>query len=67
MAVAGMGDVLTGVIAGLLAQTHDLPTAAKIGVLLHAHAGDDASRIGERGMIATDLLPWIRRHANSAP
>lgn len=64
MAVAGMGDVLTGVVAGLLAQTHDLWRAATVGVLLHALAGDDASRIGERGMIATDLLPWIRRHAN---
>lgn len=64
MAVAGMGDVLTGVVAGLLAQTHDLWRAATVGVLIHALAGDDASRIGERGMIATDLLPWIRRHAN---
>lgn len=64
MAVAGMGDVLTGVVAGLLAQTHDLWRAATVGVLLHAMAGDDASRIGERGMIATDLLPWIRRHVN---
>ncbi len=64
MAVAGMGDVLTGVIAGLLAQTHDPETSARVGVLLHAMAGDDASRIGERGMMASDLLPWIRRHAN---
>lgn len=67
MAVAGMGDVLTGVVAGLLAQTHDLSVAAVLGVLLHAMAGDDASRIGERGMLASDLLPWIRRHANPAP
>jgi len=66
MAVAGMGDVLTGVIAGLLAQTRDLPTAAAVGVWLHAMAGDDASRTGERGMVATDLLPWVRRHANPA-
>jgi NAD(P)H-hydrate repair Nnr-like enzyme with NAD(P)H-hydrate dehydratase domain len=62
--VAGMGDVLTGIIAGLLAQGLDQISAARIGVLIHARAGDEASRVGERGMIASDLFPWIRHHVN---
>jgi NAD(P)H-hydrate epimerase len=64
MATGGMGDVLTGVIAGLLAQGLDAETAAIAGVNLHAAAGDMAARDGERGMLATDLMPWIRRLAN---
>ena len=65
MATAGMGDVLSGVIAGLLAQHFLLLDAAKIGVMLHAKAADLAAReSGERGMIATDLMPFIRRLAN---
>lgn len=64
MAVAGMGDVLTGVIAALVAQGLGLTDAARIGVLVHARAGDEASRVGERGMMASDLFPWIRRQVN---
>ncbi len=64
MATAGMGDVLSGVIGGLLAQTHDLTRSVRAGVLLHALAGDAAAADGERGMIAGDLLPWLRRWAN---
>lgn len=64
MAVAGMGDVLTGIIAGLLAQGLDRITAARIGVLIHARAGDEASRVGERGMLASELFPWIRHQVN---
>jgi hydroxyethylthiazole kinase-like uncharacterized protein yjeF len=60
MASAGMGDVLSGIIGGLLAQQVPLISAAKLGVLLHALAGDRASEEGERGMIATDLLPYLR-------
>ncbi len=44
MATAGMGDVLTGVIAGLLAQSGDSARAARLGVLVHALAGDSAAR-----------------------
>ena len=44
MASPGMGDVLTGVIAGIAAQTADLPGAARAGVLVHAMAGDMAAR-----------------------
>jgi NAD(P)H-hydrate epimerase len=64
MACGGMGDVLTGVIAGLLAQRLSLSDAAELGVCLHARAADLAAAEGERGLLATDLMPWIRRLAN---
>jgi NAD(P)H-hydrate epimerase len=63
MATPGMGDVLTGVIAGLLAQLNDAWTAARAGVLVHAVAGDmAAAHLGarvERGLIATDLFAQL--------
>lgn len=64
MASAGMGDVLSGVIAGLCAQGLPSDDAAKMGVCLHAGAGDLAAKEGERGMLATDLMPYIRRLSN---
>jgi NAD(P)H-hydrate epimerase len=65
MASGGMGDVLSGVIAGLLVQWLSPLQAAALGVAIHAAAGDRAARQdGERGMLATDLLPWIRRLVN---
>src|SRR3989338_130118 len=64
MASGGMGDLLSGIIAGLITQTLTLPQAAIAGVGLHAKAGDLASRDGERGMIATDLLPFVRKLIN---
>jgi NAD(P)H-hydrate epimerase len=64
MATAGMGDVLSGVLGGLVAQHISLAKAAKLGVLLHALAGDRAAEEGERGMIATDLLPYLRYMVN---
>jgi NAD(P)H-hydrate epimerase len=64
MAVAGMGDVLTGVIAGLIAQCGDPWLAARCGVLIHARAGDIASSSGERGMLASDLFDAVRRQVN---
>jgi ADP-dependent NAD(P)H-hydrate dehydratase / NAD(P)H-hydrate epimerase len=60
MATAGMGDILSGVIGGLAAQKVPLVAAAKLGVLIHALAGDHAAKEGERGMIASDLLPYLR-------
>lgn len=66
MASGGMGDILTGVIAGILAQTGDLKAAARVGVWLHAWAADCAAEQGERGMSAMDLLPFIRELANPA-
>lgn len=64
MASGGMGDVLTGVIAGLLAQGLTPWDAACLGVGLHARAGDLAARAGERGMLASDLFPYLRALVN---
>ncbi|MDX9768089.1 MAG: NAD(P)H-hydrate dehydratase [Ectothiorhodospiraceae bacterium] len=64
MASGGMGDVLTGVVAGLLAQHLSIETAARVGVTLHATAGDRAAAEGERGLLASDLFCWLRRLAN---
>jgi NAD(P)H-hydrate epimerase len=64
MAVGGMGDLLSGVIAALRAQGMDAFDAAACGALLHAAAGDAAVAEGARGMLPTDLLPWLRRCAN---
>jgi NAD(P)H-hydrate epimerase len=60
MAAPGMGDVLTGIIAALLAQGLTPEDAAAIGVEIHARAGDRAARSGERGLLATDLLAELR-------
>jgi hydroxyethylthiazole kinase-like uncharacterized protein yjeF len=65
MASAGMGDVLTGVIAALRAQGLSSFDAAVAGALLHAAAGDAAARRdGERGLLASDLFPHLRVLAN---
>ncbi len=64
MATAGMGDVLTGVIAGLRAQIPDSALAARCGVLVHALAGDSAAQAGERGLLAGDVLTEIRGRVN---
>lgn len=65
MASAGMGDVLSGVIGGLLAQGVPLLEAAKLGVWLHAKAADEAIiSQGERGLMASDLMPYLRRQIN---
>ncbi|MFL6593259.1 MAG: NAD(P)H-hydrate dehydratase [Luteimonas sp.] len=64
MAGGGMGDLLTGVIAALRAQGLDAFDAACCGALLHACAGDVAARDGERGLLASDLLPELRRLSN---
>lgn len=65
MASGGMGDLLCGVIAGLLAQGLSLENAAAVGVQIHARAGDlAAAHGGERGLLASDLLLPIRELAN---
>lgn len=65
MASGGMGDVLTGVIAGLLAQKLTLEQAARIGVYIHAHAADRAAlQGGERGLLAMDLMSYLQRLVN---
>ncbi len=68
MATGGMGDILTGVIAALLAQGLEPWRAACLGVWVHARAADCAvRREGEIGLMATDTLPWIRRLLNRGP
>jgi NAD(P)H-hydrate epimerase len=64
MASGGMGDLLTGVIAALMAQGCSAWDAARIGVGLHARAGDVAARRGERGLLASDLLDPLRALGN---
>jgi NAD(P)H-hydrate epimerase len=64
MATAGTGDVLTGAIAGILAQCGDPSAAARVGVLVHAMAGDAAARSGERGVLASDLLRELQHCVN---
>jgi NAD(P)H-hydrate epimerase len=60
LASGGTGDVLTGMIAGFLAQGHSPFEAACMGVFCHGRAADRlARRRGEQGMIATDLLTEI--------
>lgn len=57
---AGTGDVLSGIIAGLMAQGLDSFNAAGVGVYLHAAAAHAmAGRIGRAGVLASDLLPEI--------
>ncbi|GAB5445179.1 MAG: bifunctional ADP-dependent NAD(P)H-hydrate dehydratase/NAD(P)H-hydrate epimerase [Gymnodinialimonas sp.] len=60
MASGGMGDVLSGVLAALLAQSLLPLEAAALGVCLHGAAADIAARQGERGLVATDLMPHLR-------
>ena len=60
LASAGTGDVLTGAIAGLAAQGLSLFDAAACGVYLHGKAGEMVKiKLGDAGMIATDLLPAL--------
>ena len=64
MASAGMGDVLTGVLAACIAQTGELDHSARAAVVIHARAGDLAAIDGQRGLMATDLLIPIRQICN---
>jgi NAD(P)H-hydrate epimerase len=64
MASGGMGDLLTGVIAALLAQGMPAWDAARLGVALHARAGDRAAGEAPRGLIASDLLAPLRQLVN---
>jgi len=61
MASGGMGDVLAGLIGGLLAQGHSLMDAAILGVCIHGEAADKAAGRGKfyRGMLASDLFKYF--------
>ena len=56
----GMGDVLIGVIGSLLAQGVEPLEAAALGVCLHGAAADIAAEEGMCGLVASDLMPWLR-------
>ncbi len=60
MAVPGMGDVLTGALAGLLAQRAEPLAAAVAAVFLHATAGDRCARAGRRGILALEVAAQLR-------
>ena len=67
MATAGTGDVLAGVIGALVAQHLDLWEAATTGVVVHARAGDmAAAEVGERGMLASDIIDRLPAVLNPA-
>ncbi len=60
MAAGGMGDTLTGIIAGLLAQGFEPFRAACIGVYVHGAACDRLfDRISTRGLLAADMLEEV--------
>ncbi len=62
LATGGTGDVLTGLIAGLVAQGNTPEDAAVSAVFLHGRAGDlAAAELGRRGMLATDVLKNLPR------
>ena len=59
MATGGAGDVLTGTIAGLLAQLKDADNAAKLGVYVHGLAGEIAARTRGNGLVAGDIAAHL--------
>ncbi len=66
MAVAGMGDVLSGVIGALLARGLSPLEAATLGVHVHGESADKAVELaGETGMLASDIIPFIRECLNT--
>ena len=71
MATAGSGDVLAGLVVGLLAQGYDAPTAARVAVMVHGRAGDICrGELSRRGMIAGDImrcLPYAWRELEATP
>lgn len=66
MGTGGMGDILSGVLGGLLAQHFSLADSARLGVCIHSLSADlAAADTGQRGLLATDLLPYIHKLANA--
>lgn len=65
MASGGMGDVLSGMIGGLIAQKIPADIATNSAVYIHGKAADlSAQRDGEIGLLASDLMPFIRKLVN---
>jgi NAD(P)H-hydrate epimerase len=69
MASGGMGDVLTGIIGGFLAQRIPPEDAARLGVFVHGAAGDEAARTykGQAGIIAGDLAGELPKVLGALP
>ena len=60
MATAGSGDVLTGIITGLLARGYNQAEACQIGMFAHGLAGDMAAEVkGKEGMVASDIIDYL--------
>ena len=60
MATAGSGDVLTGIISGLISQGYSPDSSVWMGVFIHGHAGDlAATKQGEQSLIASDIIDNI--------
>ena len=67
MATAGMGDMLSGIVGGLLAQGLEASQAAQLGCCLHSAAADLAvEERGARGLAATDIGVFITAILNGA-
>ncbi len=65
MASGGMGDVLAGIVGGLMAQGLDATTATCLGACLHSVAADRAvAESGEKGLLASDLFAPLRQLVN---
>jgi NAD(P)H-hydrate epimerase len=61
MASAGMGDCLSGIIAALIAQGMTDFEAVQLAVNIHGRAAELAEQGGKRGLLVTDLFPFIRK------
>ena len=62
MATAGSGDVLTGILTGLLARGYKPQDACIVGVYLHGLAGDIAAQeLGEESLVAGDIINYLPR------
>jgi NAD(P)H-hydrate epimerase len=60
MAKGGSGDVLTGMLTGLLSRGYDAVTAAKIGVYIHGYVGDlAAANLGMESVLARDIIAYL--------
>ncbi len=60
MATAGSGDVLTGIITGLLARGYNRPDACRLGMHLHGLAGDLAAKdLGKESLVAGDIIRYL--------
>ena len=60
MATAGSGDVLTGIITGLLARGYNQADASRLGMYIHGLAGDLAAKeMGKESLIASDIIQYL--------